>query len=53
MVAGILIDVGSDVIVIFDGKDYLYLPIVHIQNARKLVQSEHEIAAPLRLFCFK
>lgn len=46
MVAGMLIDVGSDVIVIFDGKDYLYLPIVHIQNIRKLEANEHDISAP-------
>ena len=46
VVTGMLIDVGSDVIVLYDGKDYLYLPIVHIQNLRKQDPSEQEIAPP-------
>lgn len=45
--AGMLIEVGSDVLVLFDGKDYLYLPIVHIQNiTTKLDPNEDEISAP-------
>lgn len=44
--AGMLIEVGSDVLVLFDGKDYLYLPIVHIQNIKKLEPKEDDIASP-------
>lgn len=29
---GKLIDVGSDIIVLFNGKDYLYIPFMHIQH---------------------
>ncbi|KAB2338639.1 DUF2642 domain-containing protein [Cytobacillus depressus] len=43
---GMLIAVGSDVIVLFDGKDYLYLPIVHIQNITKLEPKEADITPP-------
>ncbi|WP_409971874.1 DUF2642 domain-containing protein [Bacillus sp. Bva_UNVM-123] len=46
MIHGMLNDIGSDVIVLFDGKDYLYLPIVHIQNIRKLEAAKHEISPP-------
>lgn len=31
-ISGILIDIGSDLWVIFNGYDYLYIPTVHIQN---------------------
>ncbi|MFB3165262.1 DUF2642 domain-containing protein [Neobacillus sp. 179-J 1A1 HS] len=31
-ISGILIDIGSDLWVIYNGYDYLYIPTVHIQN---------------------
>ncbi|WHX98218.1 DUF2642 domain-containing protein [Neobacillus sp. DY30] len=31
-ISGILIDIGSDLWVIYNGYDYLYVPTVHIQN---------------------
>jgi hypothetical protein len=31
-ISGILIDIGSDLWVIYNGYDYLYIPAVHIQN---------------------
>lgn len=31
-VTGILIDIGSDIIVIYDGKQYLYVPKIHIHR---------------------
>ncbi|MDQ0200114.1 DUF2642 domain-containing protein [Neobacillus ginsengisoli] len=37
---GILIDIGSDIWVLFDGNDYLYIPIIHIQNWVFLKQDE-------------
>ncbi|WP_234998452.1 DUF2642 domain-containing protein [Salirhabdus sp. Marseille-P4669] len=32
---GILIEIGADIIVLFDGDDYLYIPILHIQKLKK------------------
>lgn len=32
MIHGTLIDVGSNIIVVFNGTDYIYVPIYHIQN---------------------
>lgn len=37
---GILIDIGSDLWVLFNGNDYLYVPIIHIQNWEFLKQEE-------------
>ena len=31
-IRGKLIDVGSDIIVLFNGRDYLYIPFMHIQH---------------------
>lgn len=38
--SGMLCDVGSDLWVIFNGTDYLYIPTVHIQNWQFLKQDE-------------
>ncbi|MEH7526172.1 DUF2642 domain-containing protein [Bacillus sp. JJ1503] len=46
IIAGMVIEIGSDVLVLFDGKDYLYLPIVHIQNITKLEPKEDDITPP-------
>jgi hypothetical protein len=32
---GILIDCGLDIIVLFDGQQFLYIPLLHIHNIRK------------------
>lgn len=32
VIRGKLLDVGSDIIVLFDGKDYVYVPFTHIQH---------------------
>ena len=32
MIHGTLIDVGSNIIFVFNGTDYIYVPIYHIQN---------------------
>lgn len=32
IIHGILIDVGSNIIVLFNGYDYIYVPIYHIQH---------------------
>lgn len=32
--SGILIDIGSDVIVLYNGKKYLYIPLIHVHNIK-------------------
>jgi hypothetical protein len=39
-IKGLLIDVGSDLWVIFNGYDYLYIPAIHCQNWMYLKQDE-------------
>lgn len=39
-ISGLLIDVGSDLWVIFNGYDYLYIPAIHCQNWKYLKQDE-------------
>lgn len=39
-ISGLLIDVGSDLWVVFNGYDYLYIPAIHCQNWRYLKQDE-------------
>lgn len=39
-ISGLLVDIGSDTWVVFNGKDCLYIPIVHIQNWEFLKQDE-------------
>jgi hypothetical protein len=34
MLQGILVDVGLDIVVIYNGKEYLYIPHLHIHNIR-------------------
>jgi hypothetical protein len=31
---GILIDLGQDILVLFNGKDYFYIPLLHVHNLR-------------------
>jgi hypothetical protein len=35
MIDGILIEIGSDLIVLFNGKDYLYIPGLHVQKIKQ------------------
>jgi hypothetical protein len=39
-IGGLLIDVGSDLLVMFNGYDYLYTPTIHCQNWKYLKQEE-------------
>ena len=39
-ISGLLCDIGSDVWVVFNGTDYLYLPAIHIQNWQYMKQEE-------------
>ncbi|MET0960988.1 MAG: DUF2642 domain-containing protein, partial [Psychrobacillus psychrotolerans] len=43
---GILIDVGTDIIVIFNGTDYMYIPIDHIHSYCILKNNELDTLAP-------
>jgi hypothetical protein len=43
---GILIDMGSDILVIYDGTNFLYIPVVHIHNISILDSCEIEITPP-------
>jgi hypothetical protein len=39
-ISGLLCDIGSDVWVVFNGTDYLYIPAIHIQNWQYMKQDE-------------
>ena len=43
---GILIDYGQDVVVIYDGANYVYIPFGHIQNIRLMPSLSQPIAEP-------
>lgn len=43
---GTLIDVGSDIAVVFNGKDYVYIPLIHIQNIKLADANEYDILGP-------
>ncbi|WHY73915.1 DUF2642 domain-containing protein [Fictibacillus enclensis] len=49
---GILVDIGTDIYVLFNGLDYLYIPSIHVHNLRKtneFIQEEYavDIQAPI------
>ena len=44
---GTLIDVGKDLLVIFNGTDYMYIPIDHIHNFCALKNNELDMLAPI------
>lgn len=43
---GMLIDIGSDLLVLYNGKDYLYVPIIHIHNINLLDHTDVIITSP-------
>ena len=43
MLAGILVDVGLDIIVIYNGKEYFYIPHLHIHNIRSSTNPSAEL----------
>ncbi|EZP75820.1 hypothetical protein H839_11114 [Parageobacillus genomosp. 1] len=43
MLTGILVDVGLDIIVIYNGKEYLYIPHLHIHNIRVSTKPQTEL----------
>ena len=46
---GTLIDVGSDVIVLFNGMDFMYIPLDHIHNFEMDRDNENNLQAPTEL----
>ncbi|MEN1938484.1 DUF2642 domain-containing protein [Paenibacillus sp. 102] len=45
-VKGILIDVGNDIVVIYNGKDYIYISLYHIQYYKFMASFVAEIQKP-------
>jgi ribosome maturation factor RimP len=45
-ISGYLIDVGSEVIIIFNGEDYIYISSIHIRSLRVVSVEELDIAEP-------
>ncbi|SDM46972.1 hypothetical protein SAMN05518871_101305 [Psychrobacillus sp. OK028] len=43
---GVLIDLGTDLMVIFNGTDYLYIPIHHVHSFRAIQKNEFEKIVP-------
>lgn len=44
--AGILIDTGLDVIILFDGQQFLYIPLLHVHNLKEKNLKEITAATP-------
>ncbi|GAJ41295.1 hypothetical protein [Saccharococcus caldoxylosilyticus] len=44
LLTGILVDVGLDIIVIYNGKEYLYIPHLHIHNIRLSTNPQTELS---------
>lgn len=42
IVKGLLIDLGTDLMVVFNGADYLYIPINHVHSFRAIQKNEFE-----------
>jgi len=45
-ITGMLIDIGTDIIVIYDGEQYLYVPKMHIHRINSSTDYETEIEKP-------
>lgn len=43
---GILIDIGTDIIVLYNGSNFLYIPVVHIHHIEEADSEEFEISSP-------
>jgi hypothetical protein len=46
VINGTIIDLGSDMIVLFNGTDFVYIPLDHIQNLRVDHKNEYDIKYP-------
>jgi hypothetical protein len=45
-VTGILLDEGSDILVVYNGEDYIYIPILHIHYINFQYENEEDIETP-------
>lgn len=43
---GVLIDVGNDIVVLYNGQDYVYISLYHIQYYKFLREHDEEILRP-------
>ena len=46
LINGTVIDLGSDMIVLFNGTDFVYIPLNHIQSFKVDCDNENEIKDP-------
>ncbi|MCL6616329.1 MAG: DUF2642 domain-containing protein [Anoxybacillus ayderensis] len=46
IVQGVLVDVGADIVVIYTGKEYLYIPHLHIHHIKLHIDPANQIASP-------
>jgi len=37
---GLLVDLGGDLLVLYDGKEYLYIPILHVKSVNKINRAD-------------
>jgi hypothetical protein len=43
-IQGNLIELGSDILVIYNGTDFLYIPSIHVQNIKPAIKADFETA---------
>lgn len=46
IVQGVLVDVGADIVVVYTGKEYLYIPHLHIHHIKLHVDPANQITSP-------
>ncbi|MCG3084178.1 DUF2642 domain-containing protein [Anoxybacillus sp. LAT_35] len=46
IVQGVLVDVGADIVVIYTGKEYLYIPHLHIHHIKLHIDPANQISSP-------
>ena len=49
LIKGTVIDLGSDIIVLFNGEDYVYIPLNHLQSFSVIQKNEVDIIDPTEL----
>lgn len=45
-IQGIFTDIGNDILVLFDGQRYRYIPLIHVHKIKLSSQEEEEISQP-------
>lgn len=53
LIKGTVIDLGSDIIVLFNGVDYVYIPFNHLQSLSVIQKNEIDIVYPTELSSIK